>query len=265
MAENSRETRRRRILERGSDRLAFITGRVQSLPPPGADANSSSQSYDPNTNLPTVLPHDEAVQESDSTLINHDPPVANNPHHSDASRSITQIQPLHEHEDDNEISSVPTSELDHVQPPPPDASLDISNQQPQLTQEPKHFIIPSEISSAINASRTTRLCCSVAVALLVVVSYLGFSLMGGKLFNSVISFRPLYLVLVTNLTVVVARLISSDKRRLNITSSGGDQWDAQLARTLELGLVMQNVADAVFMDCAVYAIVVICGVSLVQT
>lgn len=103
-----------------------------------------------------------------------------------------------------------------------------------------------------------------------VASYLGFSLI-----KSVISFRPLYLVLLTNSTVVVARLFVSGKqigfgrsrRRQNNdadSSSSSSEWDAQLAKTLEIGLVVQSVLDAVFMDCAVYAIVLICGLSLVH-
>ncbi|XP_061356896.1 uncharacterized protein LOC133301289 [Gastrolobium bilobum] len=286
MAEtNSRETRRRRrILQQGSDRLAFISGRIQNLPPPDPDPDpddSSSQSQplisdDPDTSLTTVLPHGDAEKDSDSILQTHDP------YHSDASKSIIQTPPLHEHESESEISIVPTSEIEpepeaeHVQPqsqPPPlqDSSLDISNRQSQ-PEEPKNFINPSDISSAVNASRVTRLCCSIAVALLVVASYLGFSLTGIKLIKRVISFRPLYLVLVTNLTVVVARLLSGKQkgferfeRRQSQTSSDGDQWDSQLARILELGLVVQNVMDAVFMDCAVYAIVLVCGLSLVPT
>lgn len=44
--------RRRRILDQGSDRLAFITGRIQTLPPTLPDsAASSTQSPPPNTTL----------------------------------------------------------------------------------------------------------------------------------------------------------------------------------------------------------------------
>ncbi|CAH2077170.1 unnamed protein product [Thlaspi arvense] len=45
MASNSREARRRKILERGSDRLAFITGQINGVPPPpSSDPTSLSQS-----------------------------------------------------------------------------------------------------------------------------------------------------------------------------------------------------------------------------
>ena len=50
---NSRDARRRRrILDQGSDRLAFITGRIQTLPPTLPDsAASSTQFPHPNTTL----------------------------------------------------------------------------------------------------------------------------------------------------------------------------------------------------------------------
>lgn len=218
------------------------------------------------------MPHSEAEKEgSDPVLQNHDAPKS----------STTQTPPLHDkHEGEDGISSVPEIEPEpvQVQPPPPTPPEyspredSISQQQQPLAEEevPERFMVPSDVSSAINASRVTRLCCSVIVALLVVASYLGFSLI-----KSVISFRPLYLVLLTNSTVVVARLFVSGKqigfgrsrRRQNNdadSSSSSSEWDAQLAKTLEIGLVVQSVLDAVFMDCAVYAIVLICGLSLVH-
>ncbi|WJX49783.1 hypothetical protein P8452_36175 [Trifolium repens] len=254
MAEaNSRESqrRRRRILQQGSDRLAFITGQIQTLPPPDN------------------LPHAEEEENSNSILQNH---VASN-------RSIiqtpTEIEPSSEIQHaENEISTVPSSEIEpenvnvQSQPPTlPDSSNEISQQQSR-TEEPRsfNFIIPSDVSNAIDASRVTRLCCSIIVALLVVASYLGFSLI-----NTVISFRPLYLVLLTNSTFVVAKLISGKQRgfdeksrRRQSSADSSDQW-SQLAKTLEIGMVVKSVVDAVFIDCAVYAIVLICSLSLVNT
>ncbi|KAL5065875.1 hypothetical protein RYX36_027612 [Vicia faba] len=99
---------------------------------------------------------------------------------------------------------------------------------------------------------------------------------GFSLIKTIISFRPLYLVLLTNSSFVVAKIISgkqrgSDerlRRRRNSASASAsadssDQY-AQLAKTLEIGMVLKTVADAVFMDCAVYAIVLICSLSLVH-
>jgi len=96
------------------------------------------------------------------------------------------------------------------------------------------------------------------------------SFLGTNLFSTVISVRPLYVVLVTNVTAVIARLFfgvqrDSGRTRRSGSSSddGGDEY-SQLARMLELCLVAKTVADAVFMDCAVYAIVLICGLSVIK-
>ncbi|KAJ6924636.1 hypothetical protein NC652_017795 [Populus alba x Populus x berolinensis] len=59
-------------------------------------------------------------------------------------------------------------------------------------------VTPNQITSAIAASEKSRLRCSVVVALAAVLSHLGFPLLGSNLISSVINFRPLYLVLLTN-------------------------------------------------------------------
>lgn len=216
-------------------------------------------------------------------MLKHDP--VSDPHHSNASSSSSQT-PLLEHK--NEIPSIPTTEDEQIQPPPassivtseddqmqPLYDLSVlpsrSGQQSELRGQVSKFFTLGDISSAIRSSKMTRLCCSIVVALLVVLSYLGFPLLGGTFVKSILSFRPLYLVLVTNVTVVVAQLLSNKQRgservtgRQNETSPDGDHWIEHLGKALEIGLAIQNVMDAMFMDCASYAIIVICGLSLVQ-
>ncbi|KAL1367193.1 hypothetical protein AAHE18_02G033800 [Arachis hypogaea] len=215
MAENSRETRRRRrILDQGSDRLAFITGRIQTLPTQPQPDSSSRSGHPTTTFTTTTLPNDEAEKKSDSIMLNHNSVVVPS-READASVSGSQT-PLHEHEPKSAISGVLTSQDEHVQPSqdlPPDI-IETEQQSRQMPQmgESKLRITPSEISSAIDASR-------------------GFRRSNGREYR---------------------------------TPSDGDQY-AQLARTLELGLVMKNAMDAVFIDCAVYAIIVVCGISLFQT
>ena len=54
--ESSREARRRRILERGSDRLALITGRIQTLPSPSSSPASSPRPSDQDPRYPLPSP-----------------------------------------------------------------------------------------------------------------------------------------------------------------------------------------------------------------
>ena len=134
------------------------------------------------------------------------------------------------------------------------------------------FFTPKQICSAILASENIRLLSSVTVALIVVLSYLGFPLLGTYIIKSIISFRPLYLLLLTNVTVVLAQLLFGKQRGFQraardeneTTQLNGYGWAEQVSRILETGLVMQKAFDAVFMDCSVYAITVICGLSLAQ-
>ena len=133
------------------------------------------------------------------------------------------------------------------------------------------FLSPNQISSAVAATERTRLFCSFAFAILVVLSYLGFPILGNKFLKSILGFRPLFLVLLTNVTVVVAELLkkqrssgTTDRRENRAPPTDGNDLAGQLGKTLEIGLLMQKVADAVFMDCAVYAVIVVCGLSFAQ-
>jgi hypothetical protein len=47
MATNVREARRKKIMDRGADRLALIAGRIQTLPP--HDENTTSSASDPSS------------------------------------------------------------------------------------------------------------------------------------------------------------------------------------------------------------------------
>lgn len=182
---------------------------------------------------------------------------------------------------ENEISTAPCSEIEpelveNPQAAPPDSSsLENSHYQNLQDHEQRFTIIPSDISSAINSSRGTRFFCSIIMAMWVIAAYGGlFSLLGIHLVKSVvIGFRPIYIVLLTNWSVVAARLFAGRQRGFGrLSRRGSDEtlassgdWGAQLARTLEIGLLLQSVLDAVFMDCAVYAIVLVCGLSLLHT
>lgn len=146
----------------------------------------------------------------------------------------------------------------------------LNSEQHLEQQRPQHRFTPNQISSAIASSERTRFLCSVTVALLVLLSYLGFPLLGSYIIKSMLSFRPLYLLLLTNVTIVLARLLVDKQtgferaaRDENETPSlNGYGWAEQVGNTLETGLVMQKALDAIFMDCSVYAIIVICGLSL---
>uniref|UniRef100_A0A5B6YPW0 Uncharacterized protein n=1 Tax=Davidia involucrata TaxID=16924 RepID=A0A5B6YPW0_DAVIN len=291
METSDRVARRRRIVDRGSDRLALITGRIQTLP-------SSSTSPEPHHSHTASCPplisndhHDFQTHISDQSPVSPQgedkPSSALLPKHDtspesgqfNASDGGSRAQPLLRKcetstetlrasawEADGRVQSSPVSST--VQNSSISASDTEHRFQPQ-THNHKIFT-PNQISSAITASERIRIYCSVAAAILVVLSYVGFPILGSSLVRSIIMLRPLYLLLLTNISIVLAQLLEKQKgfesvqQEANDPSTGDYGLAEQLGKALELGLVLQNIMGALFMDSSVYAIVVICGVSLAQ-
>lgn len=130
----------------------------------------------------------------------------------------------------------------------------------------------NELSSAISESEKTRLCFSAIIAFLVVASYVGFPFLGQSLMRNVFGSRPLYLVLLTNLTVVLGRLLftkqkgfrASDRGQAQVTPPEEQSSVEQIGKILEAGFVAQKAMGAIFMDCSVFAVIVVSGLSFVQ-
>ncbi|KAI3454059.1 hypothetical protein Pfo_010722 [Paulownia fortunei] len=267
----SREARRRRIVERGSDRLALITGRIQSLPSDtDPDPDQSSSPTCPPGQTPADVAQHEHVAASGSSLPNHESggepgqrhifdetvePLLDN---SDKGRSITSgpVALLGVEEELSQISS----------------SMQSPMQDHQREQSHRNSLTTGQISSAIAASENVRMCCSVAAAILVILSYMGFPILGCCIIRSIIIFRPLYLLFLTNISIVLARLILGTQgaglrmgQMSTVPTFGGNAlvYD-QLRKALESGLLVHNIFGALFMDFSIYAVVLICGLSLVR-
>ncbi|XP_068313760.1 uncharacterized protein [Pyrus communis] len=285
MTTNSREARRRKIMERGSDRLALITGRIQTLPP--SSSFSSSPPPDPATHsedtdlpsrpsispdqipkthvpdqIPVFTPEIEEMWSAPSTVQNESPTSQTETH---VPGQIPDFTP--EIEERRSSSST-------VQDESPPSTVQNESRPSSLSFEKPRLFTASRISGAIEASERIRIYISMAVAVLVVFSHLGFPLLGSKLLKTLLGFRPLYLVLVTNVTLVLARILDSGRQRHHRvpagigegqTMSGSEyEWAERLGKALGIGLLGKKVLDALFMDCAVYAIIVICGLSFAQ-
>ncbi|KAI4377859.1 hypothetical protein MLD38_015426 [Melastoma candidum] len=150
-----------------------------------------------------------------------------------------------------------------VLPPEPPASW--------LPDQLKSFSFsPYELRSAIDRTARARMLCSVSVAVLVVLSYMGFPLLGSKVIRSVLMFRPLYLVLLTNITLVVARMILTQQSEIAWSVNGegkshpgaDSDWVNQIGNNMELGFLVMKMMDAVIMECSVYSAIVVCGICL---
>lgn len=130
------------------------------------------------------------------------------------------------------------------------------------------LITAKEINSCIVASESNRIFCSIIIALSVVLSNISLphNIIKSK---STIASRPLYILLLTDVTIVLVRLL--EKRRhiekVEEEKKLGPQEDEQnwagAVKILEMGLAIYQTIRAIFIDFSFYTVVVICGLSLV--
>lgn len=122
---------------------------------------------------------------------------------------------------------------------------------------------PKRLRPAITSSEKTRNYCAFIAALLVLLSYAGFPILSSDVMKNIILFRPLFLLIVTNITIVVAPfLLEKVKQKEQRRSSTSDAGFAnQIGTILEWGMLMKTGLSALFMDCSIYSVVVVCGMS----
>ncbi|KAF5823844.1 hypothetical protein HanXRQr2_Chr01g0042701 [Helianthus annuus] len=228
-ARDAAAARRRRIAEKGAERLALITGRVQSispspsLPPPVAQSEPSSTPPCPTSvsdQLPisdentvpllnTETAGDDVVSDVRSPIDNSETITETSAQTSSKPETLTEQTPL-----------IPTSNK---------SKNPVSQTQTQ-TRHHKTFS-PKQLRPAITASENIRIICSITVALLVILADAGFPILDSM--KSIILFRPLLLLLVTNVTIVAAHfLLQKVKHR----STG----DAGFADHIVISLIIKS-------------------------
>lgn len=123
-------------------------------------------------------------------------------------------------------------------------------------------ITPNHIGAAIDASEYARMFSSLVIAVLVILSHLGFSSLG-----SIVSFRPVLLLLLTDATIVLGRVLlshhgapSSAPRRENSGQGIADQ----VGNALETVMMIKKIMNAISMDFSLYAVILICGLLFTQ-
>uniref|UniRef100_A0A7N0T9Z8 Uncharacterized protein n=1 Tax=Kalanchoe fedtschenkoi TaxID=63787 RepID=A0A7N0T9Z8_KALFE len=285
----SREARRQRIVDRGTDRLALITGRIQTLP----DAPLTPTPTPPSSNTPRPqssqsLHADQLIHpprqlllpipEKNDKVDKLEQPSFTNP---DFSSEDAQINKNHaaaavESLIPDPKPSTQSSEnvFSEVAERPQTSSVRSLSRTPQISQPQtwKHMVpfTPKQISSSVSESESLRNFCSFIVASMVVLSYAGFPILRCSLIKKVIFFQPLFLLLLTNITIVAAPLLGEQQqegteRRARVSdeaSAEGPGMAEQLGDVLEIGLLVQKVVGALFMDCSIYSVIVITGLAL---
>ncbi|XP_043723585.1 uncharacterized protein LOC122670690 [Telopea speciosissima] len=281
MATSARDSRRRKIAERGSDRLALITGRTQNLPPPSSQSHLSHTVSSPEFSF-----YDQKQQSYPSIQSNvpfqgeeYDPGTASTKHETSnsnaaigtKSRMEPRLQKCETNVDYLKAVPLDTSSKNSAAQNFPTSMVDA-----ELSIEPRRhhskIFTASRISSSISASERTRLLSSIGIALIVVLSHLRVPLLGSSFVRNIMALRPVYLILLTDVSIVLALLLLEKKghsykaheEARQTSSEDGYDWAEGLGKALEMGLVLQKVITAAFLDCSVCVVIIVCGVSLLQ-
>lgn len=142
---------------------------------------------------------------------------------------------------------------------------------PRATCEAQNVIFtnftPRNISHSVIATENTRLYFTFVMAILAVSSFNGF-MIGGRLVNNIMKFRPLFLVLLTDVTIILGCAFMNQRisqkpennARKVMQEDGGSP--NELKKILEIGQVLHKVVGAAFMDCSICAIFMICGMAV---
>ncbi|KAL2897655.1 Auxin efflux carrier component 1a [Bienertia sinuspersici] len=284
-----REARRRRILEGGQDRLALITGRKPNLSSDDKDADTSppfaSQQDFHNDLRSHLLPSDQPsvsqTEEDKSAYSMYN--RASNFSQDDALGGRNKEEAFRRKpEPVNELSlrkTEPVTEPSRSSAPEDrrkgEASSGIQKAlDTALTvaqRIPISNVSSQQINVAVAMTEHDRLLCAVTIAILVVLSSAGFPIVSTKLFRWILLFRPLFFVLITNITLIIRRLLPDNRKNLTRLDkdnssmpllSDGYAWAEEAGRALELGLMLQNLTSSLFMDCSLYATIVVFGLSL---
>uniref|UniRef100_M4FG63 Uncharacterized protein n=1 Tax=Brassica campestris TaxID=3711 RepID=M4FG63_BRACM len=271
MASNSREARRRKILERGSDRLAFITGHINGVPPPppppSSDPSSLSQSplRTSDSSPETIPPRDQIPTDGETAFTSHQENI------SEASMLANMDPIIHQSRADSlkyTETLAEASSASRVQPSP--ATPSVVDLGASLAFTPLvsfvNTITPKHVGAAVDASEYARMFSSLVIALLVVLSHLGFSSLG----SSIVSFRPVFLLLLTDATIVLGRVLlshhgdppSASRRETSVMNGQGIA--DRVGNALEMVMMMKKIMNAVSMDFSLYAVFLICGLLFTQ-
>ncbi|EAY76587.1 hypothetical protein OsI_04535 [Oryza sativa Indica Group] len=296
MESGANARRRRRLVDRGSDRLAFITGQAQSLPSDPSpdsplytvDAASLQRSErqlnevgigDDIFNYITQLQKSESgVQPtSEAHLETHKEKHQGN--ESDlqklkTSNVVPEIQPVNEkafqrhseetlrkkNSHDRSASTQPMREMEtrpRYVPPNQSNQSDSAGWSVETLKEILNFA-PHEITQAISATEYNRFLASVIIGFLVVLSNWGLDV-GGTITKVLVATRPILFLIVTNITIVFTLLMENKDPNVRGRPAGSNLGSADnLGQMLEIGLLLQKALSTLLIDCSVCAVIMIC-------
>uniref|UniRef100_A0A0E0JRE0 Uncharacterized protein n=1 Tax=Oryza punctata TaxID=4537 RepID=A0A0E0JRE0_ORYPU len=296
MESGANARRRRRLVDRGSDRLAFITGQAQSLPfDPSLDSplytvdavspqlserqpNEGGISNDRFNNITQLQKSEPGVQPtSEAHLETHKEKGTGNEgdlQKLKTSNAVPEIQPVNEtafqrhseetfrmkNSHDRSASTQPMREMEtkpRYVPPNQSNHSDSAGWSVQTLKENLNFT-PHEITQVISATEYNRFLASIIIAFLVVLSNWGLDI-GGTITRVLVGTRPILFLIVTNITIVFTLLMENKDPNVRGRQAGSNLGSADnLGQMLEIGLLLQKALSALLMDCSVCAVIMIC-------
>lgn len=217
-----------------------------------------------NEHGPAIFPNDQITEE-----------FSTKDHHSNSAGR--QIKP--------QLHKFNTISAEAIQTLHASSSTLLVQKEPKVTSEPVvlaqprkpaglEFFTSKGLNFCIIATENTRIFCAFVIAFLVVLSYIDYPIFRMNIVRSesVVASRPLCILLLTDVTIVLARLFYFEKQggfeqaeeetKAAQAQDEGENWEGAV-KVLERGLVVYQAIRGFFIDCSVYVVVVVCGVSLV--
>ncbi|EOA38439.1 hypothetical protein CARUB_v10010065mg [Capsella rubella] len=251
-----REERRRKIMERGSDRLALITGQLHNLDYPSSPSSSSASSSSSSAS------HNRTYSES-----NFKPQTQSQHHLIQESPSLKYHfkEEVKERSEEPKRSSVLHKPLQSEPTKPEEATRSSVKSQ---NQRPRSNFSSKKLNASIISSERSRSLSSLAIAAFVILLPRLNIISSG----SILALRPLWLLILTDCAIVMSHLtmeasrggfsheIGEEEEEEGKGKSGENWSDAE--KLLERGVVVYQALRAMFIDCSLYMVIVICGDSL---
>lgn len=293
-AKDAREARRKRILARGSDRLAYITGDLSKQHSLRASSISSSQEADPLAG-PLQTDGDRSSFES------HDAKPGNlglsdleTEHNENFQEPVSCSQPF----DSAKFTAVPSDtttpvltsrsrhSAEHINgvPTVPSPSSESSQRRTPGVKEGKKpgLLYVKDIIYSIKASESLRALAAAVVAVFV-VSQMVLSCCGhpwGDALAVLLPRWPIGLVFSTDLFLIIGAYLIHSTGKSSQTGLGSmestepygklDQISQALdvvgrfEDLLNIGLLCKKAAGAISLDCSIYVVTIVCGFSVSQ-
>ncbi|KAL0319228.1 UNVERIFIED_CONTAM: hypothetical protein Sangu_2079000 [Sesamum angustifolium] len=256
-----REARRKKIASQGNDRLALITGRIQNRDPNISRSDDIEIMITNGVNqiVPLYGTENRVLFFNKKGKSGTDVPDAQISHDncdevSKANASGIRVSDLQKPEQSSLVDSRVSN------------AADKANFPDKPSEYRRGFITPKQVIFSIISSEDTRAICTLVIAILVVLSHVSLPHYVVKS-KSLIAYRPLYAVLLTDMLIVAARLV---------LYAHGQEFDSQpnfevdgynwigAIKMLEWGVVLHHTLRAILIDCSFYLVIVVCGLSLVS-